>query len=220
MEPRTEIEWISADAPLQEVLDRIVASGHSRFPLCGRDLDDIIGVVQVKDVLELVRKGETDLRSVAGEPLFVGEGVPALRLLELFRTSGLHLALVVDEYGTIDGLATPTDILTSIAGELPELGGEDEPTATERDDGSWLMDGSLPIDRATDILGLRPPPYGDYATLAGLILEEMGRIPEPGEWVETRGWRFEVMDMDGRRIDKLLACLAAPAEPRAGENEG
>jgi putative hemolysin len=220
MEPRTAIVWLSADDALEEVLDEIAASGHSRFPLAGRDLDDIIGIVQVKDVLELVRQGGGDLRAVARQPLYVGEGIPALRLLELFRSSGLHMALVVDEYGALEGLVTPTDILTSIAGELPEEGAEGEPAAVLREDGSWLMDGSLPIDQAFEILGLRAPVPGDYATLAGLVLREMGHIPEAGECVEALGWRFEVVDMDGRRIDKLLVRLAAPAEAVGDIGEG
>ena len=138
------------------------------------------------------------------DPLYVSEGIPALKLLELFRDFGLHMALVVDEYGALEGLATPTDILTSIAGELPEFGAEEEPGAVRREDGSWLMDGSLSVDRAADILGLKTTPAGDFATLAGLVLTEMGRIPEAGECVDAHGWRFEVVDMDGRRIDKLL----------------
>jgi magnesium and cobalt exporter, CNNM family len=215
MEPRTAIVWLSADDPLEAVLDEIAASGHSRFPLAAGDLDEIIGIVQVKDVLELLRRGGGDLREVARPPLYVGEGTPALRLLELFRSSGLHMALVVDEYGALEGLATPTDILTSIAGELPEEGAEAEPGAVMREDGSWLMDGSLPIDRASDILGLKGPATDEYATLAGLVLREMGRIPEAGECVDAHGWRFEVVDMDGRRIDKLLVRPSAPADADA-----
>ena len=170
-------------------------------------------------MLELVRRGGGDLREVARQPLYVGEGTQALRLLELFRSSGLHMALVVDEYGALEGLVTPTDILTSIAGELPELGAEAEPGAVLREDGSWLMDGSLPIDRAADILGLKGPAPGDYATLAGLVLREMGHIPEAGECVDAHGWRFEVVDMDGRRIDKLLVRQPAPAEAGADARE-
>jgi len=205
MVPRQEMVWLCADDPLEKSLDAVAASGHSRFPLCAADLDEILGVVLVRDLLKLVRDGGSDLRAIAQQPLYVSEAIPALRLLDLFRTSGLHMALVVDEYGSLEGLATPTDVLTSIAGELPELGGESEPGAVRRDDGSWLMDGNLPIDRATSLLGIRMPASLPYATLAGLILSEFGHIPEAGEQAEFRGWRFEVMDMDGRRIDKVLA---------------
>jgi putative hemolysin len=213
MEPRTAIIWLSAEDPLEEVLEEIAASGHSRFPLCSGDLDEILGVVQVKDVLEMVWRGDRDLRAVARQPLYVSEGIPALRLLELFRSSGVHMALVLDEYGALEGLVTPTDILTSIAGELPEAGAPDEPGATLREDGSWLMDGGLAIDRAAEVLGLKDVPPGDFATLAGLVLRAMGRIPGPGDCVDAHGWRFEVVDMDGRRIDKLLVQPAV-----AGEN--
>jgi putative hemolysin len=142
----------------------------------------------------------------------VSESIPSLKLLDLFRTSGLHMALVVDEYGALEGLVTPTDILTSIAGELPEAGEPPEPGYMQREDGSWLMDGSLDVDRAADVLGLKARPSADIATLAGLVLAEMGRIPEEGECVNLQGWRFEVIDMDGRRIDKLLVRPIMPEE--------
>ena len=147
MVPRPEMVWLRADDPIEVALDATAPSGHSRFPLCASDLDDILGVVLVRDIIELIRRGGSDLREVVRDPLYVSEGIPALKLLELFRDSGLHMALVVDEYGALEGLATPTDILTSIAGELPEVGAEEEPGAVRREDGSWLMDGSLSVDR-------------------------------------------------------------------------
>jgi putative hemolysin len=212
MVPRHEVVWLSADDPIEEALEEMAASGHSRFPLCGATLDEVLGVVHAKDVLDLWRKDVRDLRAAATEPLYVSEGIPALKLIELFRSARIHMALVIDEYGALEGLVTPTDILTSIAGVLPELGHADEPGAVEREDGSWLVDGSLPVDRAAAVLGLKNLPEGDFATLAGLMLAELGHIPEAGECLETLGWRFEVVDMDGRRIDKVLARPAAPYE--------
>lgn len=215
MEPRPEIVWLPADEPLERVLDRIAASGHSRFPLVGEGLEDVIGIVQVKDILALVRRGGTDLREVARPPLYVSDGMPALRLIETFRAEAAQMALVVDEYGALEGLVTPTDILTSIAGELPQEGAADTPDIVMRTDGSWLVDGSLGIDRAAEVLGFATPPQGDYVTVAGLVLDALGHLPEEGECADACGWRFEVADMDGRRIDKLIA-RPLPGRAREG----
>ncbi len=205
MRPRPDIVWLPVDEPMDRVLDIIAESGHSRFPLAGDGLDEIVGVVQVKDVLALVHRGGSDLNEIARPPLYVSETMPALRLLDTFRASGAHVALVVDEYGALEGLVSPTDILTSIAGALPQEGSAGEPDMVLREDGTWLMDGGLGIDRAADALGLRGPFPGDYVTVAGLVLDALGHIPEEGESVNAFGWRFEVVDMDGRRIDKLIA---------------
>ena len=179
MVPRPEMTWLCADDPLEKTLDIIAASGHSRFPLCAADLDDILGIVLAKDVLELLRRDGRDLRSVAREPLYVSEGIPALKLLELFRSSGLHMALVVDEYGALEGLATPTDILTSIAGELPEFGAGDEPGAVMREDGSWLIDGSLAVDRAAAVLDIKNPPPATTRPSPGWCCRSSAISPSP-----------------------------------------
>ena len=148
MVPRHAMIWIDADDPLDEAIAEMLASGHSRFPLCDGSIDEVIGFVHVKDILEMQRSGGTDLRSLAREPLYVSESIPALRMIELFRSSGIHMAMVVDEYGSLEGLVMPTDILTGIAGDLPDQGDTDAPGAVEREDGSWLLDGSLPVDTA------------------------------------------------------------------------
>jgi putative hemolysin len=215
MVPRHQVVWLSVEDPIEAVLDEIVESAHSRFPLCIGDLEEVVGVVHAKDVVALWRRGGRDLREVATEPLYVSESMPSHRLLELFRDARMHLALVIDEYGGLEGMVTPTDVLTSIAGDLPERGDEDAPGAVARPDGSWLVDGALPIGRAAEILGLEDLQAEDYATVAGLVLTELGHIPEVGESVAAHGWRFEVVDLDGRRIDKLLARRAGPAENAA-----
>ena len=166
----------------------------------------MIGFVHVKDILELQRAGGGDLRAVAREPLYVGETIPALRMIELFRSSGIHIAMVVDEYGSLEGLVTPTDILTSIAGDLPDAGDAD---AARRGRSARTAPGSSTAAcrsrprRAS--LGVEDMSSDDYVTLAGMIIEELGHIPEPGEHVTLHGWCFEVVDLDGRRIDKVLA---------------
>lgn len=204
MVPRHEIAWLDVDDPLSETLETVLGSGHSRFPLCDGTIDEVIGFVHVKDLLEMHLKGGTDLRSLAREPLYVSESIAALRMIELFRSSGIHIAMVIDEYGSLEGLVTPTDILTGIAGDLPDAGEEDT-GSVQRDDGSWLLDGALAVDAAGRVLGVEDLGEGDYATLAGLIIEELGHLPTPGEHVTIDGWCFEVVDLDGRRIDKVLA---------------
>lgn len=205
MVPRHVMVWIDAADPLAEVLDQVLAAGHSRFPLCDGSIDEVLGFVHVKDILELHLRGGSDLREVVRTPLYVSESIPALRMIELFRSSGVHIGMVVDEYGGLEGLVTPTDILTSIAGELPDVGEEDAPGAVQREDGSWLLDGSLPVDAAARLLGAEDMGPEDYHTLAGMIIEELGHIPAAGESVTLHGWTFEVVDLDGRRIDKVLA---------------
>lgn len=206
MLPRHAMVWIDAGDPIEEALAEVLASGHSRFPLCEGSIDEVIGFVHVKDLLDLQLRSGRDLREVARDPLYVSESIPALKMIELFRSSGVHMAMVVDEYGSIEGLVTPTDILTGIAGDLPDIGDEEAPGAVQRDDGSWLLDGTLPVHAAARVLDAENlDEGGDYATLAGMIIEELGHIPVPGEHVTRHGWCFEVVDLDGRRIDKVLA---------------
>lgn len=215
MVPRHAMVWIDVNDPIDEATTEILASGHSRFPLCDGSIDQVIGFVHVKDVLDMLRSGGDDLRDRVREPLYVSESIPALRMIDLFRASGIHIAMVVDEYGSLEGLVTPTDILTGIAGDLPDQGDRDPPGAVEREDGSWLLDGSLPVDAAARVLGVEGMRPDDYATLAGMIIEELGHIPTPGEQVTLHGWCFEVVDLDGRRIDKVLARRPAPTAEEA-----
>ena len=164
MVPRHAITWLDVDDPLDDILAEVLGPGHSRFPLCEGDVDNVIGFVHVKDLLELQISGGSDLRAIAREPLYVSETIPALRMIELFRSSGTHIAMVVDEYGSLEGLVTPTDILTSIAGDLPDQGDADAPGAVQREDGSWLLDGSLPIDAAARVLEIEGMSSDDYVT--------------------------------------------------------
>lgn len=205
MVPRHAMIWIDANDPLDTAIAEMLDSGHSRFPLCNGSIDDVVGYVHVKDILEMQRAGGSDLRSIVREPLYVSESIPALRMIELFRSSGIHIAMVVDEYGSLEGLVMPSDILTGIAGDLPDHDDDEAPGAVEREDGSWLLDGSLPVETAGRLLGVEDMRPEDYATLAGMIIEELGHIPTPGESVTLHGWCFEVVDLDGRRIDKVLA---------------
>jgi putative hemolysin len=148
-----------------------------------------------------------DLQKLMTPPLFVPENLPALRLLELFKRSRPHLALVVDEYGGIQGLVTLNDLLESIVGDIPSSGQPPTPQAIQREDGSWLLDGMLPIDELKDWLKIGKLPgddAGHFQTLGGFMMMQMGRIPSAAEYFEWGGFRFEVMDMDGKRVDKVL----------------
>jgi putative hemolysin len=214
MVPRRDAVWLSIDDPVDAILDEIRASGHSRFPLCREQVDDVIGVLHVKDLLRAgPHPTREEILAAVVDPLYVNETMPALKLLDRFRGSAVHMAIVLDEYGAFEGIVTPTDILTTIAGDLPEREGDDAPEAVRREDGSWLLDASMAVDSVERILeGVTMEGDVDYATLAGFILDELGHIPAVGESFVSQGWRFEVVDLDGRRIDKVLATPATQDE--------
>ena len=207
MVPRPDVVWLDADDPADAILDAVRDSGHSRFPVARGDVDQAVGVVHAKDLLEQQRRtGAIDLVAAMREPLYVSDSMPILKLLDRFRASNVHMALVLDEHGSLEGVVTPLDILVAIAGDLPEREGDDEPDAVRREDGSWLLDGRMAIDEVERILEAPAiASEGDYATIAGFVLNRLGHIPQPGESFVWRDWRFEVVDLDRRRIDKVLA---------------
>lgn len=208
MTPRTEIEWIDLEDPAQLILDQIVHSSHSRFPVADGSLDNVIGILRAKDVLEQHLMGQHfDLTPLIQKPIFVPENSPASRVLEMVRQSGLHEALVIDEYGGLLGLVTLFDVLEAIVGELPAQDETSEPEIIRRDDGSYLLDGLLPIDELKDLFDINQLPDEDkigYQTLAGFILSQLEAIPSTGQHFTYENLRFEVMDLDGHRIDKVL----------------
>ena len=215
MVPRPDVIWLDADEPADAILDEIRDSGHSRFPVArGDDVDHAVGVVHAKDLLEQQRRtGAIDLTAVTRDPLFVSDSMPILKLLDRFRSSSVHMALVLDEHGSLEGVVTPLDILIAITGDLPERDGDSEPDAVRREDGSWLLDGRMAIDEVERILDAPAiASQGDYTTIAGFVLNRLGHIPQPVESFAWRDWRFEVVDLDRRRIDNVLATRI-PAEP-------
>ena len=216
MVPRQAVVWLDVEESPEEVFATIAESGHSRYPVARGDIEQVIGVAHTKDLLEqLHRHGTIDVAAVAVEPPFVVDRMPVLRLLERFKSSPVHMAMVVDEHGSFEGVVTPTDILTAIAGDLPQSEEEGEPQAVQRDDGSWLVDGLMPVDDVERTLGIRGmSEEGDFNTIAGFVLHQLGHLPVAGEHFDWRGWRFEVVDLDGRRIDKILA---SPPKPDSGE---
>jgi putative hemolysin len=207
MIPRNEIAWIEADAPLADVLAIISEHAHSRFPVCRGGLDDVIGVLPAQRLLAPLAAGKTPpLTELLQPPVFVPETLSGMELLEHFRVSEAQLVFVVDEYGAVQGVITVRDVLEAITGEF-SAPSADNAWAVQRDDGSWLMDGLIPVPELKDRLSLRELPEEDrgrYNTLAGMIMLLLGRLPTTTDHVDWEGWRFEVVDLDGKRVDKVL----------------
>jgi CBS domain containing-hemolysin-like protein len=216
MTPRTEIVWIDLDDSPDENRRKMMESGRSRFPVCQGGLDNVLGVVFAKDLLARILAGEPlDLKSSVRDLLFVPESVRALKVLELFKQSGTDSAMVTDEYGGIQGLITLKDILEAIVGEIPSADEPPDPQVVRRADGSWLLDGMLPVDEVTEVLSMAgpPPEEGAYHTLGGFVMAHLGRIPSTGDRFEWGGLQFEVVDMDGHRVDKVLVTPEPPTPP-------
>jgi putative hemolysin len=206
MTPRPDVYWIDLDDDPETIARDVAECPYSRIVLArDGDMSHPLGVVQKKDLVDdLIAGRGIRLEAHLLEPAQVPEGIAALRLLQLFRTIPLHVAFVFDEYGDFQGVVTLTDIMTAIAGDLPEQHRSTPQELLKRDDGSWLVDGRAAIDEVRETLGLAEEPSGDFHTAAGLALEKLARIPNEGESFELDGWRVEVIDMDGNRIDKLL----------------
>jgi putative hemolysin len=212
MTRRSKLVCLDVNDPDEANWRKIVTSGHSHFPVYQENRDNIIGLVSVKSLWAHAAAGLTNhLRNHLVPPLYVPETVTAVELVETFRRTGKHLALVTDEFGSIQGLVTLIDIMEAIVGDLPEPGDRPEPTAVKRDDGSWLVDAAVSMDEAERIIGLvglEKVSEGLYETLGGFVIHRLGHIPRTGEAFTANGWRFEVVDMDRHRIDKLL--VSAP----------
>jgi putative hemolysin len=209
---RTEMVLLDIDDPLDINLAKITDSGHSRFPVCKGSPDEILGIVQVKDLFAQERCGQAmDLHAAIQPAVFIPEAMSALELLEHLRENKTHLALIVDEFGGITGMVTINDVLEAIVGNIPTLDDKvEEPDIIQREDGSFLLDGMLSTEELKDLLDLDSLPDEEelgYETLGGMLMAEMGRIPNSGDTTHWNGWCFEVMDMDGYRVDKVLASL-------------
>jgi putative hemolysin len=206
--PRTGIVWLDLDDSLDDNCRKIVESVHSRFPVARSSLDNVLGIVQTKDLLVARLTGKSlDLERLMIEPIIVPERMPVLEVLELFRESPLKLALVIDEYGGLQGLVTINDILGAIVGENTMSSQIEEDAIVSREDGSWLIDGMLSIDELKEFLNLDELPeekVADYQTLGGFMMTNLGRIPNPADHFTWGEYTFEVVDMDGFRVDKVL----------------
>lgn len=219
MTPRQRVVWLDVDASDDEIRETLREHRYSRYPVCRGSIDRVIGMVDVRDLVARVAEGEAmELRAVMRQPLFVPESVRALRLLELFRESGVHFAVVVDEFGGTDGVITLNNVLEAIGGDLVEPEAE---RFVRRPDGSCLVDAAVTMDEFWDELGLRErraKRRRGYNTLGGFVVAHLGRIPAAGDSFEAFGLRFEVVDMDGRRVDKVL--VVPTVSPEAGAADG
>lgn len=205
MTPRTEIEWHDIEDSLEKFHQTITQSSRSVFPIGKGGLDNVLGVVHTKDYLSKKLEGNhVNLTDILKDCLFILESTPILKVVEMFKRSGIHIAFIIDEHGVVQGLVTINDVLESIIGDISLSG---EPESVQREDGSWLIDGMLPLDEFKKIFNIEKWPgeeKGHYHTMGGLILVHFGKIPVVGSHFEWNGFRFEVIDMDGRRVDKIL----------------
>ncbi|HEY1290127.1 MAG TPA: hemolysin family protein [Burkholderiales bacterium] len=216
MVPRSDVVSLDASLPWEENVRRIEESRHTRYPVVRGSLRDVVGVISARGLLRRALRGqapqwETDAQS----PVFVPESLTGMELLQNFRASGVQLAFVVDEYGEVLGIVTLRDVLEAITGEFRSGRAEDQ-WAVMREDGSWLLDGLVPIPELKDRLGLKALPEEErYHTLSGLLMMLLGRLPQTGDRTDWDGWRFEIVDMDGKRIDKVLAAALKSDTPPA-----
>jgi putative hemolysin len=210
MTPRLEIVWLDLEDPPEANQRKIAESTYSRFPVARGSLDDVVGLLHTKDLLVKAFAGQPfDLAAAASPASYVPQSLSALRLLETLKQSAMPAALVVDEYGGVQGLVTLNDVLQALVGEVPSANEPADPDVVQRKDGSWLLDGTLPAEELKEVLGLRALPHeekGLYQTLAGFVLMQLGRIPVVGDHFEWHALRFEVIEMDALRVDKILVA--------------
>jgi len=208
MTSRMEMAWIDINLPMSEIWQQIIESTHSRIPVADGNLDNILGYIQVRNLLGLpLTETDIDLRDYIKEPIYVPENMAALKALENIQTSGVHLAMVVDEFGGITGMVTDYDILEAIVGEIPEDSADTDYMAVQREDGSWLFDGLIVVDELRELLNIHEMPDEEragYQTLSGFVMSQLGRIPKTGAKFTYDNYEFEVVDMDGRRVDRVL----------------
>jgi putative hemolysin len=216
MTPRTEITWVDTNAPIGESMRTMSAGGHTYYPLCQGNIDNVLGVVSVKNQwARMVHRLAPDLREGVVTVPFVPEAMPALKLLETYRLAGRHVAVVVDEYGGVAGLVTLADVMEALVGDIPSGEAHDDTAVVTREDGSHLIDGMLAVEEMQDILEMKelPGEPGEYQTLAGFCMHQLGRIPRMADHFEWGGYRFEVVDMDGHRVDRVLVAPAGTGAP-------
>lgn len=216
MTHRNDIYQIDLAEPEAEIRRRIAESPYTRIVVCRDGLEHIVGLLRSSDLLKAALAGEAlNVEAQLRPPLYVPEGVSTTRLLENFRKARAQCALIVDEYGELEGLVTLTDVLTSIVGDLPSSDAVEEQDVVAREDGSWLMDGSVPVERFKSVLEVEEdlPDEEEFNTLGGFVMHMLGRIPAVADHFEWNGWRLEVVDMDRKRVDKVLVARVAPPEP-------
>ncbi len=222
MVPRTDIVWLALNRPLEENLARMAEAEHSRFPVCRGGLGDIAGIISAKQLFNQTLKGDkADLTLQLQPAVYVPESLTGMELLNQFRATSTHMVFVIDEYGEVLGLVTLHDVLEAVTGEFKSHHNEDA-WAVQRADGSWLLDGLIPIPELKDRLELKRVPEeerGRYHTLSGMVMWLLGSLPRTGDIVTWEGWRLEVVDLDGKRIDKVLASRVTAPDGSAPQTE-
>jgi len=224
MTPRARMIWLSLDDPDEENWRRIAGSGHSHFPVYQGTRDNVIGMVSVKSLwANLSLAGRVELRALVTPPNYVPTAMPAGKLIEAFKKTGKHIALVVDEFGGLQGIVTLNDVMMAIVGNLPEREQRHDPKAVLRQDGTWIVDAMLDIDETKISLGIDEDLPGEndnrYSTLGGFLLHQLGHIPREGEKFTWDRFEFEIIDMDRQRIDKVLVTAKAPKKEKSSEEE-
>lgn len=220
MVPRTEMVWLDVGDPLEENLSKMISAGHSAFLVCQGELDQVLGVARIRDIFaRCAEGGPLDITPVAPLPPFVLESMTGLKVLKVLKEALSEIALVIDEYGSIAGMVTLGDVLEAIVGDIPAMDVEGEPEAIQREDGSWLLDGMLATDDLRLLLDLDELPHedeGKYETLGGLLMTELGRIPSTGDRIKWKDLWFEVVDMDGHRVDKVMVTPVTKSSHPSG----
>jgi putative hemolysin len=208
MTPRTEMTWIDINDPIEEIWDYILTTPHARIPVADDNLDKILGYIKIRNLLgQSPNDPDFNLREFIKEPIYLPENMSALKALDNFQIGGVHLAMVVDEYGGIIGMVTDYDILKTIVGNIPEDQEDPDTMAFQREDGSWLFDGLIVIDQLKEHLDISDIPgeeNGVFQTLSGFVMSQLGEIPKTGTKFTYDDFEFEVVDMDGQRIDRVL----------------
>jgi putative hemolysin len=216
MTPRTDVDWIDLDDDAEAIRSLLMGTPHSRLPVSEGSPDNVIGVVQSRALLAALLSGQPlDIRAQVQQAPVIPDTLYALDALAILRDSEVPMALVHDEYGHFEGVVTPADALEAIVGAFRSDGEAPEPDAVRREDGSWLLAGSMAVDEMADVLGITLPETRSYHTVGGLVISELQHLPNTGEFVDVLGWRLEVIDLDERRIDKVLAT---PLNQRAGSS--
>ncbi|WP_338429925.1 hemolysin family protein [Synechococcus elongatus] len=211
MTPRTEIDWLDMESSLEENIELIMSSSHSRFPVGHGSLDDCVGIIRGKNLLAAKLADQSvNIETIVQPPLYVAENTRVLNVISQFKNTGVHIALVTDEYGGVEGLVTLSDLMEAIVGSLPSAEHHEEPLVVQREDGSWLLDGFLDIHDFKNLVNREQLPEEEtskFHTLGGFVLNYLGRVPDTGETFNWENLRFEVVDMDGVRIDKILMMI-------------
>jgi putative hemolysin len=219
MTHRNNTEWLDINADRSENERIIRESGYTKFLVCEDTIEEILGVIKLRDYFDNYKKPDFDLRQILSQPLFIPETMNALKILERFRKERNYFAVVVDEYGSTQGIITLHDLTENIFGTLPDLDDVEEPSIVVREDGSMLVDGVIPIDELRETINLKEFDFedADYSTLAGFILYKLSEIPKAGDLLETEGYRFEIIDMDKSKIDKVLVSKVLVGEKEEAE---